>query len=170
MGSSPTARTTSPRTTYRSRRLFTKVTARSFCRGSFPNRTRCCWAPVWFHFGDATSSVSPFVPRWGKVRMLRFRQSAFGLLTKACFAPLPLLSKLQPRCWVAILLLSGRSPHVPTSESGAFGFGFVFLCKACRRGVRWGFSCDLGWKRAGTGFSISEYPVPARGGHVSPRT
>ena len=27
--------------------FFTKVTSHSFCRGSFPNRTRCRWAPVW---------------------------------------------------------------------------------------------------------------------------
>ena len=40
--------------------FFTKVTSHSFCRGSFPNRTRCRWAPVWFSFVDAISSVSPF--------------------------------------------------------------------------------------------------------------
>ena len=27
--------------------FFTKVTSHSFCRGSFPNRTRYRWAPVW---------------------------------------------------------------------------------------------------------------------------
>lgn len=40
---------TSPRTTYRSRRLFLKVTSHSFCRSSFPNRTR--FAGLRFAFG-----------------------------------------------------------------------------------------------------------------------
>ena len=47
-GSSPFESTTSPRTAYRSRRLFVKVTSHSFCRGSFPNRTRLRWASIRF--------------------------------------------------------------------------------------------------------------------------
>lgn len=39
---------TSPRTSYRSRRLFAKVTSHSFCRGSSPNRNRWHWVAVWF--------------------------------------------------------------------------------------------------------------------------
>ena len=39
---------TSLRTTYRSQRLFAKVTSHSFCRSSSPNRTRLRWASIRF--------------------------------------------------------------------------------------------------------------------------
>ncbi len=52
-GSNPSRCATSPRTSYRSRRLFIKITSHSFCRGSFPNRNYCVglrfgfWARTW---------------------------------------------------------------------------------------------------------------------------
>src|SRR5699024_5445873 len=54
-GSSPVTRTTSLRTTYRSQRLFyEKATSHSFCRSSFPNRTRLRWASIRFLFSKHT--------------------------------------------------------------------------------------------------------------------
>ena len=46
-GSSPVTGTTSEQALYRLLRLFSKVRARSLRCSSFPNRTRCRWAPVW---------------------------------------------------------------------------------------------------------------------------
>ena len=44
VGSNPTRSATSSQASYRLRRFFSKVTAHSFCCGSFPNRTRCAAA------------------------------------------------------------------------------------------------------------------------------
>ena len=46
------------RTTYRSQRLFyEKATSHSFCRSSFPNRTRLRWASIRFLFSEHTKSA-----------------------------------------------------------------------------------------------------------------
>ena len=73
---------------YRLLRLFSKVRARSRRCSSFPNRTRCRWAPVWL-LGNATSPVSPLVPRRSKVRFAPAYFYACGF--KISLPPAPLL-------------------------------------------------------------------------------
>ena len=68
--------------------FFAKVASHSFCRSSFPNRTRYRWASVWF-WGNATSPVSPFAPRRSKVR---FAPAYFlPAASKISHPPAPLL-------------------------------------------------------------------------------
>ena len=50
-------RTTSEQALYRLLRLFSKVRARLRRCSSFPNRTRCRWAPVWFFCCIAKSAL-----------------------------------------------------------------------------------------------------------------
>ena len=56
-GSNPSISATSPQALYRLRRLFSTVTAPSFCCGSFPNRTRC--AGLRFGYETKISGMEP---------------------------------------------------------------------------------------------------------------
>ena len=63
MGSSPTTGTTSPRTSYRSRRLFCKshlslILSRLLSK---PNPLR--WASIWVPLTETADSVSPLIPK-----------------------------------------------------------------------------------------------------------
>ena len=80
--------------------FFTKVTSHSFCRGSFPNRTRYRWAPVWVRRCAAVFSghekililTSPSSPPQATYRLRR----AFSFHCKAHRALILLLLATKP--------------------------------------------------------------------------
>ena len=74
---------TSPRTAYRSRRLFAKVASHSFCRGSFPNRNRWRWVAVWLFILIAGTLFCQCLPRRCGRHIVRsdfFCKSRFSLI------------------------------------------------------------------------------------------
>ena len=106
---------------YRLLRLFSKVRARSRRCSSFPNRTRCRWAPVWF-LGNATSPVSPLAPRRSKLCIACsdfFQKSERAYAAAPPFQTGPAVAGLRFGFW--------RTPQVLYRHSDHVGASFVSL-------------------------------------------
>ena len=100
---------TSEQALYRLLRFFTKIRARLRRCSSFPNRTRCRWAPVWF-LGNATSPVSPLAPRRSKL----------------CIACSDFFQKSERACAAAPPFQTG-----PAAAGLRFGFSVVLQSPLC---------------------------------------
>ena len=102
---------------YRLLRLFSKVRARSRRCSSFPNRTRCRWAPVWF-LGNATSPVSPLAPRRSKLCIACsdfFQKSERAHAAAPPFQTGPAAAGLRFGFWGTLQVLYRHSHHVGAS-------------------------------------------------------
>ena len=133
VGSSPTTGTTSPRTAYRSRRLFAKVTSHSFCRGSFPNRNHFRWVAVWLLKSTQESFLST-LPSSSQVVIYRLRRAfLFSCKAHRALILLRLASKPNPLRWAPVWFLFGDaaspvSKLAPRRSKARFAPAFAWQC------------------------------------------
>ena len=88
-GSSPHARTTSPRTTYRSRRLFYKSHLSLILSRLLSKSQPLHWVAVWYPLAEAISSVSPLIPNRISRTFVRLLSWLFCVLCRWFGAQIP---------------------------------------------------------------------------------